>query len=131
MLRRGQIRLRLADLGERPAPFRLRRTKLIDRVGIDDRNRHSRRMRLRARGIEVGFGVLQLRLIVSRVEFDQQRSGLDELIVLHFRIDIGHRAADSGTDRIQVPLHLRVVGGFVTPRSVPQGSSCRHDCGED
>ncbi len=73
-------------------------------------------MRLRARGIEVGFGVLQLHLIVSRIEFDQQRSGFHELIVLHFRIDIGHRAADSGTDRIQVPLHLRVVGGFVTAR---------------
>lgn len=70
-------------------------------------------------GIEIGLGALQFGLVISRVEFHEQCSGLHKLVVLDFRVDISDRTGNTRTDRIQMAFHLRVVSRFELLRSHP------------
>src|ERR1700676_4984654 len=93
--------------------------ELTEGTRIHDGNRDLRRASLRASRIEVCLRVFQLGGVVSGIEFDEQGPGLDELVVLHSRIDPGDSSADARAYQIEVTLNLSVVGRFVILRMQP------------
>src|SRR5262249_34613812 len=72
---------------------------------------------LRARAID-------RHLIVARVDLDEQRAGLDELVVVHG--DAFDGAAHARRDLRHVPIDLRIVG-----RLAPAGPDVPADAGRD
>ena len=86
-----------------------------------------------------GFGVGQLGarlvdrdLVVARIELDQHRAGLDQLVVVDR--DLGHRAADARGNLRHVRINLRIVGRFAArrgPRPQARAESEQDDDADD
>ena len=93
LLREGEIGLRFGGLLFRLLDARLLRGDL--RVDVDD----------------VGFALIELRLVVTVVEPHQDRAGLDRLIVGHRHVD--DSGVDLRTDRYRAGVDKGVVGGLI------------------
>src|SRR5258707_8780401 len=65
--------------------------------------------------------MVQRSLVIIRIEFNQECSCLNVLVVFNFRIEVENRAANASADAIQMPIDLRVIGGLKTPGVQPPG----------
>jgi hypothetical protein len=143
--RLGGVRLRLAQPRLRGRQPRARRLDLLFRggdttLGLRDAaarrrdvagggGRRNRDVALRSdrRGLRVGelrARLVDRHLVVARIELDQRRAGLDDLIVVDR--DARHRAADARRDLRDERIHLRIVGRLAA-RGEPQPDA---DAGE-
>jgi len=60
---------------------------------------------------EIGARFLDAHLVVARIDFDQRRAGIDQLVVHHAHAQ--HRPADARRNRRHVRIHLRIVSLFM------------------
>ncbi len=91
----GLAELRLGEREARACGLDLR-VKLVDRL---------------ARALELGFGGVDLDLVVARVELEQRVAGLDPPVVLDEELD--HGAGDARGDEPDGTVDVGVVGGDV------------------
>ena len=73
---------------------------------------------------QIGAGAIQGHLIVSGVQFDQHRAGLNVLIVVHQDLDYG--AANTRAHGMNVPVDLRVIRGFAHREVAPCQNAAHH-----
>jgi len=57
---------------------------------------------------ELGPGLVHGHLVVARIELDEHRAGLDNLVVVDG--DLRHRAPDARRNLCDARVHLRIVG---------------------
>src|SRR6266576_7046197 len=105
MLSRNQIRLFGLDAGHGLFLGRFGRVKSTERTGVYNRNSDRRRTRFRTPGIEIGFRVLKLGLVIARIKFKQQSARFYELVVFHSRIDVANSPTEASTHQVQMPLN--------------------------
>jgi hypothetical protein len=123
------LALRAVQTSDRIDAAGVRRLELARRVGIRDGDVDARSLQGRFGVGQVGFGLGQRSLIIPGIDADQHVARLHILLVggqhLH------HVAANARADRVDVPVHLSVVGGFerieILPRVITADSENRDD----
>src|SRR5215471_19032826 len=83
-----------------------------------------KRLRCRFGTGEVGPCFVDSDFVISRIDLDQQRSFLNELVITHIHFD--HMTCNAGADGVEVNIHLSIVGRLEAREPSPKKDSAHN-----